>query len=415
MPTQGQTNVPRRIPARPEGAPPARGFSDEALLLTDAPVPGPPLAALQEEELQAEVFTDWSRLSTLEEEWQELASSAAEPNPFYEPWMLLPALRAYGAGRKLEVLTAASVHQGRRLLCGVFPIEYRRGRAELWKHRSCYLSTPLLRSGFGKPALSCLLDHLGRRAGLVRLEDVPGEGPFHLNLVGELNRRGWPGLVSSWYTRALFRPAANGEEFLEQALNAKRRKELRRQRSRLAEQGRLELCELRADEDPTPWIREFLALEANGWKGSAGVAAALHPQERAYLEEMTAHAHRRGRLMMMALRLDGRPVALKYNLLAGEGSFAIKITFDESFARYSPGVLLELENIHRLHRSPGLRWMDSCAAPNRFMINHLWPERREMQTIFFSTGRAVPSLLLALVPLLQFVRARVRRRRRRQA
>ena len=46
------------------------------------------------------------------------------------------------------------------------------------------------------------------------------------------------------------------------------------------------------------------------------------------------------------------------------------------------------------------------------MINHLWPERREMQTVFLSTGRALPSLLLALVPLFQFLRARARRRRR---
>ena len=128
---------------------------------------------------------------------------------------------------------------------------------------------------------------------------------------------------------------------------------------------------------------------------------------------MAARAHARGRLMMMALRLDGRPIALKYNLLAGDGSFAFKITFDESYSRYSPGVLLELENVHRLHQMRSVRWMDSCAAPNRFMINHLWPDRREMQTVFFSTGRTLPSLVLAVVPLFQFLRMRARLRRRR--
>jgi hypothetical protein len=116
--------------------------------------------------------------------------------------------------------------------------------------------------------------------------------------------------------------------------------------------------------------------------------------------------------MMMALRLDGRPIALKYNLLAGDGSFAFKITFDEAYSRYSPGVLLELDNVHRLHELPQVRWMDSCAAPNRFMINHLWPERREMQTVFFSTGRTLPSLVLAVVPLFQFLRMRARLRKR---
>jgi len=410
MSSDRTTNVARAKGSLP-GMLPAPAFSDEALLLTDAPVPGRNAPAATAD-LQAEVITDWSRLEALEQDWQDLASDAAEANPFYEPWMLLPALRAYGPGARLEVLVASTTHRGRRLLCGLFPISYRRGRAELWKHRSCYLSTPLLRKGFAQAAMRCFFDHLERRAGLVRLEDVPGEGPFHLQLVDELNRRCWPSLLSSWYTRALFRPAASGDDFLERALNGKRRKELRRQRTRLAELGRLELCELRPDEDPAPWIREFLALEAAGWKGEKGVAAALDPNERTYVEEMAVRAHGRGRLMMMALRLDGRPIALKYNLLAGDGSFAFKITFDESYSRYSPGVLLELDNVHRLHEMPSIRWMDSCAAPNRFMINHLWPERREMQTVFFSTGRTLPSLVLALVPLIQFLRMRARLRRR---
>jgi CelD/BcsL family acetyltransferase involved in cellulose biosynthesis len=410
MRSQRKADLPQLPSPLPEQVP-APSFSDEALLLIDAQVPAcVPSAAPAE--LDTEVVTDWSRLAALEQEWLDLAGAACEPNPFYEPWMLLPALRAYESGARLEVLVVSALRRGRRELCGLFPLVFRRGRAELWKHRSCYLATPLLRASCARNALRSFFDHLERSCGLVRLHDVPGDGPFHLHLVDELNRRGWPSLVSNSYTRAFFRPGPSAEQFLERALNGKRRKELRRQRARLSELGHLEVCELRPDEDPAPWIREFLALEASGWKGERGIAAALHPAEREYVEEVATRAHQRGRLMMMGLRLDGRPVALKYNLLAGNGAFAFKIAFDESFSRYSPGVLLELENIHRLHQMPGVRWMDSCAAPNRFMINHLWPERREMQTLFFSTGRALPSLLLALVPLLQFLRARAQRRRR---
>jgi hypothetical protein len=60
--------------------------------------------------------------------------------------------------------------------------------------------------------------------------------------------------------------------------------------------------------------------------------------------------------------------------------------------------------VERAHRLPSLRWMDSCAAPNRFMINHLWPDRREMQTMFFATGTRRGALSVALVPLLHFLR-----------
>ena len=53
--------------------------------------------------------------------------------------------------------------------------------------------------------------------------------------------------------------------------------------------------------------------------------------------------------------------------------------------------------------------MDSCAAPNRFMINHLWPDRREVQTAFFATGTRRGALAVALVPLVHFARRLARR------
>src|SRR5256885_14854359 len=114
--------LPERLPETP--------FSDEALLLTDAPTPGR-LPQAPSDDFETEVVTDWSRLAALEQEWQDLAAAASEPNPFYEPWMLLPALHAHGSGARLEVLLVSASHPGRRPLCGPFPIAWRRGRAEL--------------------------------------------------------------------------------------------------------------------------------------------------------------------------------------------------------------------------------------------------------------------------------------------
>src|SRR2546428_12982093 len=91
-----ESNLAKRRGALPEPSH-APGFSDEALLLTDAPVPGRPPAAAPGE-LQAEVITAWPRLTALEAEWQDLAAAAGAPNPVYEPPMLLPAPRAHRAG-----------------------------------------------------------------------------------------------------------------------------------------------------------------------------------------------------------------------------------------------------------------------------------------------------------------------------
>ena len=385
---------------RPVAKPPpeAPAFADEAFFLTDASVPGQVRAPRAGRgTLFARAISDWSALEPLHDAWQELARAAAEPNPFYEPWMLLPALRAFAAASRIEII---AVFRG-EVLCGLFPTEYRRTRAGLWRHPYCYLTAPLLRRGFERQAIGCWLDTLASRARVVRLEDVPGDGCVRIHLVDELNDRGWPALVSQAYTRAVLQRAPTADDFLARALAGKRRKELRRQRARLSELGRLTTEELPGGADPRPWVAEFLDLEARGWKGREGVDSR---RDRAFMEEMAAGAARAGKLQMLALRLDGQPVALKMNLFGGEGAFAFKITFDESFGRFSPGVLLELDNVERAHQLPALRWMDSCAAPNRFMINHLWPDRREMQTVFFATGSRLGALTVALVPLLHLLR-----------
>src|SRR5918999_5193302 len=42
-----------------------------------------------------EIRSDLEALRALVPDWEELAAEAAEPNPFYEHWMLLPALEAF--------------------------------------------------------------------------------------------------------------------------------------------------------------------------------------------------------------------------------------------------------------------------------------------------------------------------------
>ncbi|HEY4884777.1 MAG TPA: GNAT family N-acetyltransferase [Myxococcales bacterium] len=384
-----------------EPAPEQPAFSDDALLLTDAPVPFARDRGRAAGTFASRTISDWAELEALQDAWEELAAASVEPNPFYEPWMLLPALRSFARRERVEVVL---VFRG-DLLCGLFPIVHRRGRAGLWRHPYCYLTAPLLRRGCERAAIHSWLDRLAARAAVVRLEDVPGDGCVRLHLVDELNERKWPALVSEAYTRAVLRRGPSAEEFLSRALAGKRRKELRRQRARLSELGGLTTEELPPGADPAPWVDEFLDLEAQGWKGREGVDSV---RDRTFVQQMAAGGARRGKLQMLALRLDGRPVAMKMNLVGGEGAFAFKITFDESFRRFSPGVLLELDNVERAHQLPALRWMDSCAAPNRFMINHLWPDRREMQTVFFSTGSRRGALAVAMIPLLHFLRRLVR-------
>jgi hypothetical protein len=105
--------------------------------------------------------------------------------------------------------------------------------------------------------------------------------------------------------------------------------------------------------------------------------------------------------MMLALRLNQRPIAMKCNFLTADGGYAFKIAFDENYRRFSPGVLLELENIRKLHSNSSIRWMDSCATPDHFMINRLWLDRKPMCTLLVSTRHIIGDFIVDIVPMLK--------------
>lgn len=344
--------------------------------------------------------------------WEDLAVHAAEPNVFYEPWMLLPALRAFGQSERLLFALVFTHGPQTRTLCGLFPLEHRRGYRglplnylRLWSYRHCFLCTPLLRRGYEAASLAALFKWLDTRpegASLFEFQEVAGEGPFHQALMQQLKLERRLHMPLDCEPRALFRPQADGEAYLNLALSHKRRKEFRRLENRVAEQGRLEYVHL--TEDVEAWIDRFLSLEAAGWKGRAHTAIACDEKDRTFFTEAMREAFRRGRLMMLGLSLNGRMIAQKCSLMAGEAGFAFKIAFDEDYAHYSPGTLLELYNIRYLHAQRPIRWMDSCAVTDHFLINRLWLDRRLVQHLLIAANRPVPEFVLSALPLLRWWR-----------
>jgi hypothetical protein len=362
------------------------------------------------------VFKQVSELAQFVPQWQALASAAADANAFYEHWMLLPALRSYHSEGDFRFVLIFGPDpespSGPAVLYGLFPFErlpkYRGIPCpvlKLIKHKYMELCTPLVRRDLVTECVALLLDWLETRdcdAPLVEFRFLAGEDRATQEIHSQVYQRRTHSYQSECSARALFRPAADAETFLNFALTGKRRKEFRRLEKRLSESGRLEYRALGPSEDPTPWIEGFLGLEAKGWKGEEGSAMALHDDRRRYFQEISTGAHQCGKLMMLGLFLDDRPVALKCNFLTGRGSFAFKIAFDEEFARSSPGVLLEIENVRRLHEIRGVSWMDSCAIPKHFMINRLWPDRRTIDTFVVSNGKAPGGLAIAALPLVRW-------------
>lgn len=100
----------------------------------------------------------------------------------------------------------------------------------------------------------------------------------------------------------------------------------------------------------------------------------------------------RARLERLSLTINGRPIAMLASFLTPPVAFSYKTAFDERFARFSPGVLLQRENLRLLER-PGITACDSCAAADHPMIDHIWRERRAIGRISIGIGGAARQLL----------------------
>ena len=374
--------------------------------------PAAPQAALQ-----IVVVRSFDELAEHRSALDHLTADSADTNVFYESILAEPAVRSFGAGRRLELVLVYQSDPGapRRpaRLCGFFPFERIKPYRGLpfatlasFQHMHCFLCTPLVRRDDARQTVAAVLDWLVGESGatLVELRSIAAEGLVHQLLVEELHARRRPFWLRDWSTRAFFQPAEGAESYLRRAISGLALKEVRRKEKRLGEQGRLRWRELEPGEDVAPWLRAFLELEASGWKGRGRSALACSEAEQEFFVNAATAAHDLGQLMLLGLFLDERPLAMKCNFLSGDGGFAFKIAFDEAYRAFSPGFLLEIENIRRLHRLTDMRWMDSCADAEHAMINRLWPGRRTIATILFATGRAPGDLVVSLMPLLRWGR-----------
>lgn len=324
-------------------------------------------------------------------EWRDLALNAAETNPFMEDWFALPALLHLRDGSDVWQI---EVRNDDGILIGLMHLSIHTGYGRMpvrfignWTHYQSFMGTPLVRKGCEIAfwhAATALLDTADWAPNFLSLSGLECDGPVHQGLA--LAGRN-PAVVHRHH-RALLQSDMAADAYLELSLRGKKRKELRRLANRLADTGCVEFLILESAEALVTWCADFLALEAKGWKGESGAPLGKARPTRAFFLDMMRGAFEAGRLEFQRLDLDGRAIAMLVNFLTPPGSWSFKIAFDEDLARFSPGVMIELENLPRMLGHPDIDWMDSCAAENHPMIDKLWRERREIVQITLALAGA---------------------------
>ncbi|WP_244423152.1 GNAT family N-acetyltransferase [Bradyrhizobium sp. ORS 375] len=313
--------------------------------------------------------------------WRQLAGDALEPNGYYLPgWER--AVSASAQGRTgVSALSAWSDAPSPRLI-GLAPV------TSLWRayrlplpvltsgHPYGTLCTPLLDAGGPDLAVRRLLDaarRAGARALLMRDMSIAGAVMQAFDAVlGQQRLR--PRLLQS-YERALLDATGDGETVLHDALGAKKLKELRRQRHRLAEHGAVRFAVARTPDEVATALESFLALEASGWKGRRGTALIQHDGDAAFIRRAAPALAQDAACEIVSLMAGETAVAAGVVLRHRDRAFFFKLGVDERFAKYSPGVQLTLDLTRHLCSDPAISSADSTAGPDHPMINPIWRGR----------------------------------------
>lgn len=331
--------------------------------------------------------------------WNRLLAQAAYPNPFYGHHVIGAHQSSGFAGPDLRIM---AVRRGGELQA-VLPFRPDAGRIGLrrchlaWTHSVSINGTPLVHRNRVHATVAALLDGMASVPGtpLWRLPLVSLESEVGTALLAEARRRGWPvGTVSS-FERAVFQRRADYETYAGGHLHPSRRKGLRRRARRLAELGHVAFeCHTEPAALNTA-VREFLALEAAGWKGARGTALASKKATAELGRQLFAIAPGASLISRTdLLRLDGRAIAISLSLVSGGTAFLLKTAHDESLRAYAPGLLLEQEIIRSFHAAGFAERLDSCSLAG-CVLEEFFPDRERMADVVIAADPGLSEAKLA--------------------
>ena len=325
-----------------------------------------------------------------------LGRTALEP-PGFATIELLAALEKHLSGGRFltiehdgELAFATAVKKAR------LPFAY----LQSWETPLSPAGVPTINAALASTAIETLATSLNMP---LLLKQIPVDGQIF-----DLLHKNFPNFaVMNQWQRAGLKTTGTFENWLQTNFDQKRRKELKRLRTRLGEQGTLVSESLSKASDLESYIADFLRLEANGWKGGKGTALLQDPHLTAALKEALAQLHELGKLRFWRITYDGKAIASLFAFVEGGRATLGKIAYDEDFAKYSPGVLIIIDATAAFFADPAVELADSTAIPGHPMIERIWRDRLPMADIFLGP-KPVSSLKFNALVLAQKQRVALR-------
>ncbi|WP_028035904.1 GNAT family N-acetyltransferase [Chelativorans sp. J32] len=326
----------------------------------------------------------------LVEELDYLAARAIEPNVFFNPRFLAPAMpRLEDREIRLAVIRDGTEEKSRLRLLVPFSIEKPAiplGAAVMraWAHPFGPLGTPLVDGDDPVGVIEDFFAMLARpHLGLPKIFVFPEtrlDGPFAAALRSVAETRNLPLIVASQVERPFLESGVDGDAYLRQSLRSHHYREFRRLKRRLADLGRLEHRVARQPDEIRPAIETFLTLEAAGWKGRDRTAMVVDRYRAAFAREAVHLLAERDLCRIHTLVLNNHALASLVVFVEAGMAYTWKTAYDENYAGFSPGTLLMIEVTKAHLDDPNIIATDSCAVPDHPVMSRLWSERQAIGT-----------------------------------
>ncbi|MBA3446514.1 MAG: GNAT family N-acetyltransferase [Pseudaminobacter sp.] len=327
----------------------------------------------------------------LVEELDYLCARTIEPNVFFNPRFLAPAMpRLEDREVRLAVIRDGDEYKDRLRLLVPFSVERPTtpmgvSIMRTWSSPFGPLGTPLVDRDDPEGVIEDLFAMLSRPhlklPKVFVLPDMRLDGAVAAMLKTVAETRGLPLVTTGTASRPFLESPLDGETYLKASLNPHHLREFRRLKRRLAERGKIEHVVARSAEDIRHGAENFLTLEAAGWKGRQRTAMAIDRYRAAFAREAVHRLAEQDMCRVHSLTLNGEVIACLIVFIEAGVAYTWKTAYDEAYAAYSPGTLLMIEATKQHLDDPNIMATDSCAVPDHPVMSRLWAERKEMGTI----------------------------------
>jgi CelD/BcsL family acetyltransferase involved in cellulose biosynthesis len=327
----------------------------------------------------------------LVEELDYLCARTVEPNVFFNPRFLAPAMpRLEDREVRLAVIRDGDETKSRLRLLVPFsverpPVPFGVNVMRTWSSPFGPLGTPLLDRDDPAGVLEDFFAMLARPhlklPKVLVLPEVRLDGPV-ASLIGAVaETRGLCFSTTGAAERPFLESDLDGDAYLKQSLKAHHFREFRRLKRRLEDKGKLEHVVARTAEEIRLATEAFLTLEASGWKGRERTAMAIDRFRAAFAREAMHRLSEEDMCRIHSLLLDGKSIACLVVFVEAGVAYTWKTAYDETYSAFSPGTLLMIEVTKQHLDDPNIVATDSCAVPDHPVMSRLWSERKPVGTI----------------------------------